>query len=68
MPVSLKKIRETGAITIHGKCEVCGKDASFYIGMHLRRAFIALDKGEKEKCKQLLGKAYCGEHVKEFSR
>lgn len=64
MPVSLKKIRESGALVLEKRCETCdAPHASFGVGVNMRAAMRALDEGNKVKAKQHLGKWYCGQHV-----
>jgi len=64
MPASLKRIRESGALVLEKKCEVCGEDnASFGIGVSMRNVFKFLDAGDKVRAKHHLGKWYCGKHV-----
>lgn len=65
MPVSVQRLRSTGATILTGRCEVdgCAEHAPFGTDSHMLRAFKALELGEKEKAKILLGKRYCGKHV-----
>lgn len=64
MPVSVKRIAESGALAFFGKCdhEGCGADASFGTELNLREALNALEAGDKETAKQKLGKRWCAEH------
>lgn len=62
MPVSLKKLKSSGALVLTKLCEVCGADACFGVGVSLRLALNSLAAGEIDKAKRHLGKWYCREH------
>lgn len=63
MPVSLKRLRETNAAVLLHLCEVCGADAPFGVGVHMRLAIKKLEEKNVAGAKYLLGEWYCGEHV-----
>ena len=62
MPVSLKKIRSSGASVFLHACEACGADASFGFDVSMRLALIALTAGDVGRAKLHLGRWYCKEH------
>lgn len=62
MPVSLKKIPESGALALHALCEVCGAPANFGSEVNIRVAFNCLEKGDKLNAQKLLGKWHCDKH------
>lgn len=61
MPVSLKRIQGGGSVLLH-LCEVCGKEASFGVGVSYMAALRKLADGDKVTAKRLLGEWFCGEH------
>lgn len=62
MPVSLKKLKSSGALVLVRRCEVCGAEACFGFGVSLRLALNALAAGDVAKARRHLGRWYCGEH------
>ncbi|QEH36528.1 hypothetical protein OJF2_51120 [Aquisphaera giovannonii] len=62
MPVSLKRIRQSGALIFLHTCEVCGAAASFGFGVSMRLALNALEAGDKASAKLHLGQWFCREH------
>ena len=62
MPVSLKRIRGTGALVFLHRCEACGADASFGFGVSMRLAMNRLEAGDPAGARRLLGRWYCLEH------
>lgn len=65
MPVSVQRLKSSGATILTGRCEVdgCTAHAPFGVGGNMMKAFKALEAGHKEQAKILLGKRYCGEHL-----
>jgi hypothetical protein len=62
MPVSLKRLRQSGTSVFIHLCETCGAEASFGYGVELRAALNKLAAGDVASAKRLLGKWYCREH------
>lgn len=62
MPISLKRIRQTGTPVLIHRCEACGGDAPFGYGVALRPAMACLDAGDVAGARRELGMWYCGEH------
>lgn len=62
MPVSIKRIKNSGALVLEKQCEVCGSPASFGFDVHFRLAMNSLEAGDKLMAKRYLGKWYCREH------
>lgn len=62
MPVSLKRIRQSGSLIFLHTCEVCGAAASFGLGVSMRLALNALAAGDIALAKLHLGKWFCREH------
>ena len=67
MPVSLKRIRESGALIFLHTCEVCGAAASFGYEVSMRLALNALEAGDIATAKLHLGRWFCREHRPEIS-
>jgi hypothetical protein len=65
MPVSLKRLRQSGTSVFLHLCETCGAEASFGYGVDMRLAMKKLAAGDVAGAKRCLGRWYCGEHRKE---
>lgn len=65
MPVSVQRLRSTGATILTGRCEVegCREHAPFGVEGYIMQAFKALEAGEKDRAKLLLGKRFCEQHL-----
>ena len=62
MPVSLKRIRDTGTPVLLHRCAVCDGNAAFGFGVTQRKAMERLAAGDVQGAKLALGEWYCGEH------